>query len=319
MSPTSKNKKPLKIEQISPASLPLIKILVSELNRLSQPVVSNYQLGTLFFKLSQSKEFRKIPRKMTAKSAYPSCEKFERIKNTLIDLGILKENRNFFQNTVFYIIANVNFLPEEIICSVDPFSYTSHISAMVYHGLTDRLPSTLVFSSPPQKAWTQFAKEKTEKDLGEWFSHYIDAGFPKLVNISFEKIEKRPIRKYASSHLGAFKTIKDKQLRVATIGRTFLDMVREPNLCGGINHVIDIYKDNGKKYESLIVETIERHGTLIEKTRAGYILEELCNIENPSLMKWAEQVQRGGSRKLDPKNEYSPIYSERWALSLNAS
>ena len=32
---------------------------------------------------------------------------------------------------------------------------------------------------------------------------------------------------------------------------------------------------------------------------------------------WAKNVQRGGSRKLDPEGPYRETFSERWSLSLN--
>lgn len=37
---------------------------------------------------------------------------------------------------------------EEVVCSVDPFCYVSHLSAMEYHGLTNRMPTLLFISSP---------------------------------------------------------------------------------------------------------------------------------------------------------------------------
>ena len=87
-------------------------------------------------------------------------------------------------------------------------------------------------------------------------------------------------------------------------------------MCGGIGHVIEVFGENAAKYEPLVVETIDRNGTLIEKARAGYILEDLCKVQNPTVDEWARTAQRGGSRKLDPHSEYSPHYSERWSLSL---
>ena len=109
--------------------------------------------------------------------------------------------------------------------------------------------------------------------------------------------------------------MRDKSLRVAMVGRTFLDMLREPTLCGGINHVIEVYKEFASRYEPVILETLERNGTLIEKTRAGYLLAEVCGLKNHVFDNWAKKVQRGGSRKLDPHGEYSPKYSEKWCLS----
>lgn len=156
-----------------------------------------------------------------------------------------------------------------------------------------------------------------KKDCEGFLEEYLENDLPSLTKASFSKANKRPVNKYSSVHQGAFKAIKDKNLRVATIGKTFLDMLREPKLCGGINHVIEVFKNHAHQYDNLIINELDRHGNLMEKTRAGYILEEVCNIQNPKIGLWAERVQRGGSRKLDSHSEYSSNYSERWCLSIN--
>ena len=79
------------------------------------------------------------------------------------------------------------------------------------------------------------------------------------------------------SHLGAFRVVRSTGVRVATIGRTFLDMVREPELCGGILHVIDVYRSQAAQYLSLIIDDAERHGTAIDKVRLGFLLTEVCH------------------------------------------
>jgi predicted transcriptional regulator of viral defense system len=95
-------------------------------------------------------------------------------------------------------------------------------------------------------------------------------------------------------------------------------MVRKPELCGGIYNVLDAYMEYAKRYLNLILDEINRNGNKIEKVRAGYILEERCDIKNnPIIESWKTFAQRGGSRKLDPDSEYDPEYSETWCLSIN--
>jgi predicted transcriptional regulator of viral defense system len=172
-------------------------------------------------------------------------------------------------------------------------------------------------SSPASRKWSQFAQKLMKKDLGEDFNIYRVNKLPRLQRIKFNKINKQVINRYSSVHSGAFKSIKGKSLRVSTIGRTFLDMLRRSDLCGGIHHVIEIFKEFGPQYLGLIVDEIDRHGKQIDKVRAGYILEEVCGQKNKTIDGWIKFVQRGGSRKLDPTEEYSHIYSERWCLSIN--
>jgi predicted transcriptional regulator of viral defense system len=106
-------------------------------------------------------------------------------------------------------------------------------------------------------------------------------------------------------------------LRVATLGRVFLDMLREPRLCGGIQHVVDIYRQEASRHLKLIVDEVDRHGQPIDKVRAGFVLAEVCRLQSPVIDGWDRFAQRGGSRKLDAESEYAPIYSERWQLSIN--
>ena len=87
--------------------------------------------------------------------------------------------------------------------------------------------------------------------------------------------------------------------------------------CGGIRHVIELFEEHARTYLGVILPEITQHGSKIDQARAGYILEERCSITDPAIDAWAAGTMRGGSRRLDPQAEYSPIYSERWCLSLN--
>jgi predicted transcriptional regulator of viral defense system len=200
------------------------------------------------------------------------------------------------------------------VCSIDPFAYISHLSAMEFHGLTDKIPRVLIYSSPDQKAWRTFAHKKMQKD----FSGNKPDTLPLLSLNKIKKFGKKNIIKFSSIHTGAYISIKNRALRVSSIGRTFLDMIRRPDLCDGIYNVIQAYEDYAEQYLDLILDEIDRNGNKIEKVRSGYIMEERCNIRNnPRIEKWKENAQRGGSRKLDPNNDYYPNFSKSWCLSIN--
>ena len=292
-----------------------IREVLLQLSQFHQAIITEYQLAVLLF--NQYRLTLLFDDSLQQKTTQTPYKTFQRLREDLLGLAVLTPTKDFPREKVYNIVGKAEPSPEEIVCSVDPFAYISHLSAMAYHGLTNRIPKTVFLTTPPTPMWQKFARQKMQKDIGERLRQYLNAGLPKLVQVKMEKVQKRPISRYASAHRGAFKSVKGKELRTATIGRTFLDMLRGPALCGGIGHVIEVFRENATKYEPLIVETIDRHGTLIEKARAGYILEELCKVQNPTVDKWARTAQRGGSRKLDPHSEYSPHYSERWSLSLN--
>lgn len=294
-------------------NISLTRALTLSIGNLKQPVITSYQAGVIFFDLCLSGKYE--GQQINLPENAPDAKTFKDKLAELLETGVLSRFQQF--DKVFGIIGkNINS-GEEIACTIDPFTFISHLSAMSYHGLTDRMPKTIFLSSPSQKEWRQFALKKMEKDLGSRLEQYDQKGMPPLSRIRFEKIQKKAVEIYSSIHLGAFKSVRERMLRVATIGRTFLDMMRRPDLCGGIYHVIDVYKEHAATYLKLIVDEFDQHGRDIDKVRAGYILETLCGLSDPGIMKWEKFAARGGSRKLDPTEEYSPAYSEKWCLSIN--
>jgi predicted transcriptional regulator of viral defense system len=305
--------------QLHPSELDRLSVaraVALSLAQLDQPVVTNYQIGLTIFRLYRTGKFQGQSLRTTKQT--PNASTYSRIISDLLAVGTLNPHKSFARNSVFTLLGKTEFSAEEVLCSVDPFAYISHLSAMEHHGLTNRTPRVLFYSTPHQRTWRLLATKKIEKDLEADLQLYLDSGLPRLVRIRFSKINGRPVQAHASAHYGAYKITQGKVLRVATIGRTFLDMLRRPDLCGGIHHVLDAFKQSGATYQQLIVDEFDRHGTSIDKVRAGYVLETYCGVEgHPTVEKWLQLVQRGGSRKLDATAEYSPTYSERWCISIN--
>ncbi|MGB4811049.1 MAG: hypothetical protein WBP13_01010 [Methylophilaceae bacterium] len=299
---------------ITAKKLTLLGALTKELGSLQQPVISTYQLGKLIFNAYIHNAIGEIS--LNLKKSFPDKPQYNAAANELLNLGVLTKLSGVSGN-YFKIIGKTDVEPDEIICSIDPFCYLSHLSAMAYHGVTDRLPRTVFVSTPSIKEWKYFASEQMQKDLGSYYGQYVEHRLPRLTRPNVKKIAGSIINITHSSHLGAYRNVQGKALRVSTIGRTFLDMLRAPELCGGMQHVIDVYKNYSKQYFRQILDEVDKYGKNIERSRAGYILESIVNLSDPRIDAWQSQVQRGGSRKLDSSNEYSPFFSERWAISLN--
>ena len=293
--------------------------LTLAIGRLNQPVITRYQLSMLFFQLYRAGRIEIETLKKKRKTAYPSETDYHHVENGVLTLGVLQKSSCVPSSGIFAILGKEQASSEEIFCCIDPFSYISHMSAMEYHGLSDRISRVLFVSSPAPKQWAGFAKERMQKDFGgvDELQAYLDVGLPPLKRFNIRKINRKTINRLSSIHMGAFASIKGSALRVSTLGRTFADMIREPDLCGGIRHVLDIYDEHANRYLQLIVDEVDRHGTKIDKARAGYILEEVCNLNHPTIDSWTAYAQRGGSRKLVARNEYSSDYSDRWCLSVN--
>lgn len=295
--------------------MPATKAILQFLTDLDQPVITAYQLAVFLYKAYVDKKYKDIAIKSSAltlsKNIYKT--KIER----LCTIGILTPHPNFSVNQVFSIVGKKGFDASDVACSIDPFAYMSYLSAMAYHGITDRIPSILYVSTPAPPVWKDFALLKMEKDLDGSMQDFLDAGLPSLKRIRMHKLGKMPIRVHTSLHSGAYKVVKGRSIRVSTIGRTFLDMVRKPDLCGGMHHCIEVFRLYGRQYGRLIIDEVHQHGNNIEKSRVGYLLEEVCSIKQDRIDEWAQHVQRGGSRKLDPSHEYESTFSERWNISLN--
>lgn len=293
-------------------SISISKAFPLSLRDLNQLVFTKYHFGLSLFRLYRNKKYKNYRLRI---NEYPDRDKLNRFIKEILSAGIVKQLSSVPQCYVFIGVGNLR--TEEIICSADPFAFISHLSAMAYHGLTYRMPTTMFISSPPQKKWKEFAVKRMKKNLGENFEIYIKNNLPPLQKIPFNKIGKQKINCYSSIHSGAFKIIKDENIRVSTIGRTFLEMLQRPDLCGGIYHVIETFEEQAEQYLNLIINEIQVHGKPIDKIRAGYILEDRCRLKHENINEWLKFVSRGGSRKLDPAQDYSSEYSERWCLSLN--
>ena len=289
---------------ISPEVLSaLIRPIQERLGVWERPVVTGYELGVL----------------TANQAAYQptSLSLYTEVVRVLSLFGLISPAKEFKTGTVFQLFGRNKLLPMEVACSVDPFAYVSHLSAMEYHGITDRFPKILYLSTPPDQEWKELAAARMDKDLQSLREGYLAAKLPALRFQKLERIDGMRVELMRRSHRGAFKTIKSPSIRVAMVGRTFLDMLREPELCGGMQNAVDTYREYAAKYLKLIIDEVDKHGTSIEQARAGYLLEMVCGLSNPVIDAWASKVQRGGSRKLNPQAEYVPVFSERWALSIN--
>jgi len=276
-----------------------------QLGEQSQPVVTSYQLSRYVFNaVGASLD-------LDATEAYANCE------HDLVQRGILRPVPGLRPGNAFTLLGTTLHDPRVLACGIDPFCYVSHLSAMEFHGLTNRMPEILYLSTPATKDWKTFALERMRQDLGDQLDDYLTANLPLLQNTAFDKLLGKPVHRTASVHYGAYRVYPDQNLRISTLGRTFLDMLRAPELCGGIYHVIECFQNHAKPYLRLIADELDQHGSPIDKVRAGFILEQLCGIADERIEQWKHFAKRGGSRKLNPAADYSENFSEAWCLSIN--
>lgn len=287
------------------ADADLLEAAAGFLGKLKQPAVLSYEIGRLIFS------------KATSEGADILRRRYQTLLDSLLSVHLLTQINSTSKVSGYLLFGRNLASPAEIACSLDPFSYISHLNAMEYYGLTDRFPKILYMCTPPSKEWRAQATQRMQKDLGDEAERYLASGLPRLARPTLSKIGQTAVQFHGRTQMGAFRSVSESSLRVATLGRVFLDMLREPGLCGGIQHVLDIYRREGKRYLGLIVDEVDRHGEPIDKIRAGYVLTEVCQLSSEIIDQWTRFAQRGGSRKLDPESEHSSTYSKRWMLSLN--
>ena len=112
-------------------------------------------------------------------------------------------------------------------------------------------------------------------------------------------------------------TNRGTEMRMSTVGQTFLDMLQRPDLCGGMSHVLDVWEEHASTFLDEIASTVDRTAKALVKSRAGYILDERLGLHHPCIERWKTLGQRGGSRKLDPTRDFAPAFSGTWMISLN--
>ena len=297
----------------------LIEAVLASFSNISAPLLTEYDIAKVVISLYATKEWSGS--KLRLKKDYPANADIERVIEQLLALSFIQKSSDVPYKGV-YERTGMNVSADQVICHLDPFCYLSHLSAMQWHGITNRRVHTLFVSAPADTRWSSLIKDYYHDDL-EPLNHGLSQRFPRAYKVfrhDFpKKIKGKTVKRHTSRHWDLEAASSMNGIRVATVGRTFLDMVRDPELCGGIHHVLDAFEDSGRRFKNAILREVEAHGSKLDKSRVGYIMEEKIGLDNnPTLSKWLETaVQRGGSRKLDARGDYAPEYSERWCLSLN--
>ena len=283
------------------------------LSEHKKPVIHNYEYIRYVAELYLQKTYLGFDI-LKLSSEYPEKKILLRHLDKLMENGVLSQ----IGSLPVYAISNKKPSAQQIVCTLNPFCYLSHLSAMEWHHLTDRIPHAIHITTCSPKQFKELAEELAYKDFT--FPDEI-VGVP----ITHNKINSKDIMSYRIHEHGRknFKKFPEQQnsggIRVASIGQTFLDMLREHAYCGGIGHVLDVFEEHAKRYLPLIIRETEKQGSTIDKMRVGYLLEERFSLvkNDPIVENWKKLAQRGGSRVLVSGETYKNIFSETWCISIN--
>ena len=305
-------------------------MLVSDAVRLqlieqNRPVVTGYELFVLQSKLCRAGKFQDI--NLAVRQINPNRYDYNRLVAQLSKGRYIQPDRDFNNqattgsggmkrgNQVFRVIDVDDGSAEDIAGIVDPFCYVSYLSAMQRYGLTNRLPEALMISTMAD--WKVAAAARELEDFGAVNERNV-------YRFSFSRtawpglLRQRSILCYPTNKTPQLRDIHDSHARITEIGETFVQMLDRPKLCGGMNHVVEVWQLHANDYLRQIILAVQRAPEYIIKLRAGYLLDEMLGIRDPVINAWKKYAQPGGSQRLDPGRPFSSRHSEKWMLSLNA-
>ena len=285
------------------------RYLADLLEKYARPVLTPVDFYSLIMQM-----YKESPnKKLYLRKNDPGKDDYHRLKRILIHAGIVRMDRDYRSNAL-RIIAISDRPSEEIVCLVDPTCYVSHLSAMERWGLTNRSPKVLMLSRPNRKAALDKLRRHRRNILGE---NHDTSIFPLHLIKHPARVRGWRVQMYMTKLAGTNLTIRDSDVRISSIGQTFLDMIQKPDLCGGMPHVLEVWEQYAETYLDSIVASVDSAANGLVKSRAGYILQELLGLDHSRIPNWKAFSQRGGSRKLDPSQDYAPTYSETWMISIN--
>lgn len=288
--------------------------LASRLERAGWPVVTPYRL---FLEL---RVLHLSGRKLHLRKPVPDHEDLRRRRRNLMEAAVLAPDPDY-RRRAYRVLANGDGAAEEIACLADRFCHVSHLSAMARYGLTDRRPEALHLSTPHERVMPELLRQAMIRDYGEEVLEALDdRQIVPLRGVRHpEVVRGRPLVVFSTVEPGPAIDIRGTHARIATIGQTFADMLEEPRACGGMAHVLEVWRDHAAVYFDDIVTAVQYRSRAITKVRAGYILEERLGLADGRVRDWVRFAQRGSSRVLDPHAPFADTYSKKWMLSINVN
>ena len=290
------------------------KHLAQLVENYGKPVLRPFEFSTLILRLYQDA----LTEKLYLRKSRPDRNDYHRFKSALYHMGVVRNDQDYGRRAL-RILPISDCPAEEIVCLVDPICYVSHLSAMQRWGLTNRSPRTLMLTRPERGTWQNMLHAYRQKILDEQGILDEDRAdiYPLHVTEHPKRVRGQSIQMYTTKSSGTSLINRGTDMRISTIGQTFLDMLQKPDLCGGMSHVLEVWEEHAATYLNQIIPAIDATPGALVKSRAGYILQEYLGLAHPDIEKWKIFSQRGGSRKLDPSKEFTSAYSETWMISIN--
>ncbi|RYD85147.1 MAG: hypothetical protein EOP84_03425 [Verrucomicrobiaceae bacterium] len=280
-----------------------------QLEQSGRLLISEYDLFSIIWSIYDQRGAKNI------RGRHPSSQTFGRTRTMLREEGVIRQDSDY--SSFWRIMSAPDAPADTVVCEADPNCYISHMSAMQIYGLTNRRPEALFITSPPDYVVRALNKQRMLEDFGSAVQDETIFVPPLLLTHHPHTVRRRAIEQVKTKFHGNWIKVRGQNQRIASIGQVFLDMLEDPQSCGGMRHVLEVWADHAKTYIDQIVKSVDASGRPIWKVRAGYILDEYLGITNDVVSSWLQYAQRGGSRVLEVGRDYAEPFSEKWMLSVD--
>lgn len=202
---------------------------------------------------------------------------------------------------------------DEVLMEVHPYAVLAYLSALVYHQLTDALPREITTMIPWDGSGDQLPPGT---DAEDWKELALVRGYAEPLILG-QPVRWRRVKPQLYFGFSLYRP-HGYPVRVTTPERTLLDGLLHPELCGGLQVVLNAWRLARDLLDlDALVADVDRFDVAVLRQRVGFILDQL-QLDHPEVATWPALARRGGSSKLLGSEPYVPTYSERWNLSINA-
>jgi len=286
-------------------------LLLNKLSELNRQIVSSWRAHLIYQKyedtfIDEKKVKKHLSRLQKSEMIKPLGEKSSALWQ--VTLPYLTETKNRYE------AAGEAY-------STGSFCYAT---AMELLKLTDQRSDTIHICLPEQSVDSLFNVEEhlidellpADTEVNDWQMRKL----PSIIHIN--RIWDASIQTHTVKNDWFFgstiKPIEDVNVKTFSLERVLVDGLRMPKYCGGLNEVFRAWVRSIDQIKmDKLVKCVERYDITILHQRVGFVAEML-DLWHPNFMEWKKnRTPRGGSRLLNPENDYESQFSENWNISIN--
>lgn len=294
------------------------------LNEYPFSVINGEEIAKQIFRLYKSKSYG-IDKIARIRSDEPRLSVYHSLVLSLTRAGVISEIEGFHSassstypfNGSYIIKSKPEYSAPDAACVIYPYAHLAYLSAMERHGLTLKNPQVIYLGMPARETWKTKAKANLNIDF-DYSINFSEVNFmPKYPskNIIFG-MSVIPVSEKDQS--GIIR-VTNSPVMITSPARTFVDMTRKPDFCGGADDAVESFLENAKPFRKQIIKYTNDYGGKIDKARVGFLLDSVMGISDPIIDSWQKEavLSRGSSKVLIPGAPFSEHYSPEWSLSLN--